>query len=331
MGAANSLGFGVIGAGAIGRLHAEHLATRIPAARLVAVADINIAAARAAAERLDVASYPDHAALLADPAVAAVAICTPRGTHAQIIKDAAAAGKHIFCEKPLAGSLEEIDGATAAVAQAGVTLQVGFNRRFDPSFLHVHDQIVAGAIGAPQIIHIVSRDPAPADGQVSRTPADLILETTIHDLDMARYLAGSEITSVHALGLPASEPGRLEGAIIVLRLANGVIATIDNHLRSAFGYDQRLEVFGPAGALSIANETPHRATLSDKSGVLDPLPLHFFAERYAESYIAELSAFARCVTEETAAPVTDDDGRAAVVAALAALDSLREDRPIALA
>ncbi|MDP9181013.1 MAG: Gfo/Idh/MocA family oxidoreductase [Chloroflexota bacterium] len=331
MAAADSLGFGVIGVGAIGRLHAEHLAARIPCARLVAVADINIPAARAAAERLDVAAYPNHAALLADPGVTAVAICTPRETHAPIIKDAAAAGKHIFCEKPLAGSLEEIDDAMAAVARAGVMLQVGFNRRFDASFAHVHDTIAAGGIGAPQIIHIVSRDPEPADGRASRTPADLILETTIHDLDMARYLAGSEITSVHALGLPASEPGRLEGAIIVLSLATGVVATIDNHLRSAFGYDQRLEVFGTAGALSIANETPHRATLAGKAGIIDPLPLHFFAERYVDSYIAELSAFARCVAEKTAPPVTASDGRAAVVAALAALDSLREGRPVALA
>ncbi|HEY8765954.1 MAG TPA: Gfo/Idh/MocA family oxidoreductase [Dehalococcoidia bacterium] len=331
MGAADSLGFGVIGVGAIGRLHAEHLATRVPAASLIAVADINAAVARSEAERLDVAAYPDHAALLADPAVAAVAICTPRGTHAQIIKDAAAADKHIFCEKPLAGSLEEIDDAMAAVEKAGVLLQVGFNRRFDASFAHVHAQIVAGAIGAPQIIHIVSRDPEPADGQASRTPADLILETTIHDLDMASYLAGSEITSVHALGLPASEPGRLDGAIIVLRLANGVVATIDNHLRSAFGYDQRLEVFGTAGALSIANETPHRTTLAGKAGIIDPLPLHFFAERYVDSYIAELSAFARCVGEKTVPPVTASDGRTAVVAALAALHSLREGRPVALA
>jgi myo-inositol 2-dehydrogenase / D-chiro-inositol 1-dehydrogenase len=322
MGAAPALGFGVIGVGAIGRLHAEHLAGRVPRARLIAVADIKAAVARNEGARLDVAAYRDHGALLADPAVAAVAICTPRGTHAQIIKDAAAAGKHIFCEKPLAGSLEEIDDATAAAARAGVLLQVGFNRRFDASFAHVHDQIAAGAIGTPQIIHIVSRDPEPSDGNASRTPDDLILETTIHDLDMARYLAGNEITSVHALGLPASEPGRLDGAILTLRLANGVVATIDNHLRSVFGYDQRLEVFGAAGALSIANETPHRATLADKAGIVHPLPLHFFAERYVDSYIAELSAFARCVAEKTAPPVTASDGRAAVVAALAALDSL---------
>jgi myo-inositol 2-dehydrogenase/D-chiro-inositol 1-dehydrogenase len=328
MAAADSLGFGVIGVGAMGRIHAEHLATRLPRARLVAVADINSAVARREAERLDVAAYPDHAALLAGPAVAAVAICTPRGTHAQIIKDAAAAGKHIFCEKPLAGSLEEIDDTTAAVARAGVALQVGFNRRFDPSFAHVHDQIVAGAIGVPQIIHLVSRDPA---GGASRVPADLLFETTIHDLDMARHLAGSEVISVYAAGLAAAEPGRFDGAIITLQFANGVVATIDNHLQSAYGYDQRLEVFGAGGALSIANETPHRATLSDRSGVIEPLPLHFFAERYVESYIAELSAFARCVTEKTVPPVTAADGRAAVVAALAVLDSLREGRPVTLA
>jgi myo-inositol 2-dehydrogenase/D-chiro-inositol 1-dehydrogenase len=327
MGAADAFGFGVIGVGAIGRLHADHLATRVPRARLVAVADINVAVARTEAERLDVAAYPDHAALLADPAVAAVAICTPRGTHTQIIKDAASAGKHIFCEKPLAGSLEEIDDAIAAAARAGVLLQVGFNRRFDASFAHVHDQIVAGAIGAPQIIHLISRDPA---GGASRVPADLLFETTIHDLDMARYLAGSEIISVYTAGLPAAEPGRFDGAIITLQFANGVVATIDNHLQSPYGYDQRLEVFGPGGALSIANETPHRATLASKAGVIGPLPLHFFAERYVESYIAELSAFARCVAEKTVPPVTAADGRAAVVTALAAMDSLREGRPVAL-
>jgi myo-inositol 2-dehydrogenase/D-chiro-inositol 1-dehydrogenase len=323
---------GVIGVGAMGRIHAEHLATRVPGGRLAAIADINATVARTEAERLSVAAtYPDHAALLADPNVDAVAICTLRGSHAQIIKDAAAAGKHAFCEKPFAGNLEEIDDAMAATSRAGVLLQVGFNRRFDPSFRHVHDTIVAGGIGAPQIIHLVSRDPTPPNAHSSRVPADLLFETTIHDLDMARYLAGSEITSVHAIGLAAAEPGRLDGAILTLQFANGVVATIDNHLRSAYGYDQRLEVFGPGGALSIANETPHRATLSNESGIVDPLPQHFFAERYVDSYVAEMSAFARCVAENVAPPVTASDGRAAVVAALGALDSLREGRPISLA
>jgi len=323
-----TVGVGVIGVGAMGRIHAEHLATRIHGARLAAIADTNAAVLRTEALRLGVIAYPDHAALLAQPNVDAVTICTLRGSHAAIIKDAAAAGKHIFCEKPFTGSLEEIDDAIAAVEKAGVLLQVGFNRRFDPSFSHVHDTIVAGGIGAPQIIHLVSRDPA---GNASRVPADLLFETTIHDLDMARYLARSEITSVYAIGIAAAESGRLDGAILTLQFANGVVATIDNHLQSAYGYDQRLEVFGPGGALSIANETPHRATLSNESGVIDPLPMHFFAERYVDSYVAEMSAFARCVSEGSAPPVTGSDGRAAVVAALAALDSLREGRPIPLA
>jgi myo-inositol 2-dehydrogenase/D-chiro-inositol 1-dehydrogenase len=323
-----TVGVGVIGVGAMGRIHAEHLATRIHGARLAAIADTNAAVLRTEALRLGVIAYPDHAALLAQPNVDAVTICTLRGSHAAIIKDAAAAGKHIFCEKPFTGSLEEIDDAIAAVEKAGVLLQVGFNRRFDPSFSHVHDTIVAGGIGAPQIIHLVSRDPA---GNASRVPADLLFETTIHDLDMARYLARSEITSVYAIGIAAAESGRLDGAILTLQFANGVVATIDNHLQSAYGYDQRLEVFGPGGALSIANETPHRATLSNESGVIDPLPMHFFAERYVDSYVAEMSAFARCVSEGSAPPVTGSDGRAAVVAALAALDSLREGHPIPLA
>jgi myo-inositol 2-dehydrogenase/D-chiro-inositol 1-dehydrogenase len=316
-----TVGVGVIGVGAMGRIHAEHLATRVPGARLVAIADVNVEVARTEADRLGVTGYSEDAALLADPSVDAVAICTLRGTHGQIARDAAAAGKHIFCEKPFTGSLEEIDETVAAVARADVLLQVGFNRRCDPSFRHVHESIAAGAIGAPQIIHLISRDPA---GNSSRVPADLLFETTIHDLDMARHLTGSEITTFHAIGIPAAEPGRLDGVILTLQFANGVLATIDNHLQSAYGYDQRLEVFGARGALSIANETPHRATLASKAGVIEPLPLHFFAERYVESYIAELSAFARCVTEKMVPPVTAADGRAAVVAALAALDSLKQ-------
>jgi myo-inositol 2-dehydrogenase/D-chiro-inositol 1-dehydrogenase len=324
-----TVGVGVIGVGAMGHIHAEHLATRVPGAQLAAIADVNAAVASAEGDRLGVTSYTEDAALLADPSVDAVAICTLRGTHGQIARDAAAAGKHIFCEKPFTGDLAEIDDTVAAVARAGVLLQVGFNRRFDPSFRHVHDSIAAGAIGPPQIIHLVSRDPA---GNSSRVPADLLFETTIHDLDMARYLAGSEITVLHAIGIPAAEPGRLDGVVLTLQFANGVVATIDNHLQSAYGYDQRLEVFGPGGALSIANHTPHRATLSNGSGVIDPLPLHFFAERYVDSYVAEMTSFARCISEETAPPVTAADGRAAVVAALAALDSLAsQGRPVSLA
>ncbi len=178
------------------------------------------------------------------------------------------------------------------------------------------------------MMHMISRDPNPAAGNAGRSPADLFLETTIHDLDMARHLSGSEIAEVFAVGVGAGRG--LEGAIVTLRMANGVVATIDNHLRSAYGYDQRTEVFGSGGAVSIQNQTPYNATISDRRGVHAALPLHFFAERYNDAYLAELVAFTRCLSEGTEPPVTGEDGRRAVAAALAAVRSLASGKPVAV-
>ena len=323
------IGVGVIGVGAIGRVHTENLAAQVPGATLAAVADVNGPAARGCAEELGVAhTFEDYRELLAHPEVQAVVICSPRGTHARAVAEAAAAGNHIFCEKPIGCAPAEIDAALAAVQKAGVKLQTGFNRRFDPDFRHLRDMIMAGAIGKPVIVHLVSRDPPQGDSAV--TIADLFLETTVHDLDMARYLTASEIESVYAIGSRAPGQGAEEAdaAVTTLRFAGGAIGTIDNSLRSAFGYDQRAEVFGVRGAISTANETAHRATLSDSHGVHSPLPLPFFRERYAASYVAEMRAFIDCIRDDSDPPVTGADGRAAVVLALAAMQSYREGRPV---
>ena len=321
---------GVIGVGAMGSIHAEHLAARVPNARLEAIADINGNTAKTVAAQLGVAKvYADASQLIADAEIDAVAICTLRPLHPTLIIEAAAAsGKHIFCEKPLASTVEECDAAIAAVAQARVKLQIGFHRRFDPHFSQVRETISAGGIGEPRIMHMVSRAPNPVAGNASRSPADLFLETTIHDLDMARRLSGSEIAGVFAVGVPGAEAGTLEGAVLTLRMANGVVATIDNHLRSAYGYDQRVEVFGSGGAVSIANQTPHRATVADRHGVNTAPPLHFFAERYGDAYLAEMAAFVRSVIDGTEPLVTGADGRAAVVAALTAVESLAKGAPV---
>lgn len=322
---------GVIGVGAMGSIHAEHLARRIPDARLEAIADIDAHVAKSVAERLGVEkAYADASQLIADPDIDAVVIATLRGLHPALIAEAAAAGKHVFSEKPLASTVEECDTAIAAVAKAGAKLQIGFHRRFDPHFSQVRETIAAGSIGETRIMHMISRDPNPVAGNASRSPADLFLETTIHDLDMARHLSGAEIAEVYALGVPGADAGSLEGAVLTLRLANGVVATIDNHLRSAHGYDQRIEVFGSAGAISIQNQTPHRARLSDDHGVHSALPLHFFAERYGEAYLAEMTAFVRSVTDDGEPLVTGADGRAAAVAALAAVESLAQGRPVSV-
>jgi myo-inositol 2-dehydrogenase/D-chiro-inositol 1-dehydrogenase len=178
----------VIGAGRIGRLHAEHLAWRLPEARLLAVADPRLEAAQACAAACRAArAVADYRELLADPALAAVIICSATDTHAAIIEEAAAAGKHIFCEKPIAHDLAAIDRVLAAVEAAGVLFQVGFNRRFDPTFRRVHELVAAGEIGTPHILRITSRDPAPPPLEYVRASGGLFLDMAIHDFDMARY------------------------------------------------------------------------------------------------------------------------------------------------
>ena len=322
---------GVIGVGAMGSIHADHLATRIPDARLEAIADIDAKTAKLVAGQVGVARvYAAASQLIADPDIDAVVIATLRGLHPTLIAEAAAAGKHVFSEKPLASTVGECDSAIAAVAKAGVQLQIGFHRRFDPHFAQVRATIADGSVGEPRIMHMISRDPNPVAGNASRSPADLFLETTIHDLDMARHLSGSEIVEVFAIGVPGADANSLEGAALTLRMANGVVATIDNHLRSAYGYDQRLEVFGSDGAVSVENQTPHRATLADARGVHSALPLHFFAERYGDAYLAEMASFVRCVIDDSELLVTGADGRAAVVAALAAVESLAKGRPVSV-
>lgn len=327
---------GVIGAGRIGRLHAEHLAFRIPGANLSAIADVNRAAAEACAGQCNIpALYEDYHGLLNDSAIEAVAICSSSDTHSQIIEEAAAAGKHIFCEKPIELDLGKIDKALAAVEKAGVKLQIGFNRRFDPNFRHVHETVSAGKIGKPHILRITSRDPAPPPIEYTKVSGGLFLDMTIHDFDMARYLIGSEVTSVYATGGVMVDPrigevGDIDTAVTVLRFANGVIATIDNCRRAVYGYDQRVEVFGAEGSISVENERPHRATLSNRDGVHTALPLHFIMERYTASFIAEMSAFVDCLLQDTKPPVTGIDGRMAVVLGLAAMRSYEQDRPVAL-
>ncbi len=328
--AERTIAFGVIGAGAIGRLHAQHLASRVPGASLVAIADIDRSAAERFAEQLgSPAVYTDYHDLLNNPAIEAVVISSPPETHAEIIEEAAALGKQIFCEKPIDCDLGKIDRALAAVARAGVTLQIGFNRRFDANFRSVREAIAAGKIGRPLILHIISRDPQVDVPSATPASVGMLLDMTIHDFDMARYLIGSEVTNVYTLAASTFDPAheQLDTAVITLQFANGAYGTIDNGM-TAYGYDQRVEVFGTEGAISIGNETLHRATVIDRSGSHAALPLYFFAERYGESYIAELRAFVRSVVDGTEPPVTGADGRIAVAIALAAQRSYDEGRPV---
>lgn len=332
----DTLNVGVIGAGRIGKVHTETLTHRIPAARVLTIADVNLAAAQQVAAAYGVPKATrDYRGVLNDPAIDAVLICSGTDTHARFTQEAAEAGKHIFCEKPLAYSLAEIDRALAAVEKAGVKLQVGFNRRFDANFRRVYEAVKRGEIGQPALLHIVSRDPAPPPVAYVKVSGGMFLDMTIHDFDMARFLIGDEVEEVYVQAGVTVDPaigeaGDVDTAVIMLRFANGVIGTIDNCRRASYGYDQRVEILGSRGAISTMNNYPNAAVISDAVSVRRDLPLHFFMERYTESFASELVAFVDAVLHDKPVPVTGSDARAPVVMGLATGKSHREGRPVRL-
>lgn len=327
---------GLIGAGRIGRLHAEHLANRIPGADLVMVTDVNETAARECAQAYGIAeSGADYRRVLERRDIEGVLVCSSTDTHTRIIEEAAAAGKHIFCEKPIDADLGRIDRAVAAVRTAGVILQVGFNRRFDANFQRIRKAIVSGEIGTPHQVHIISRDPAPPPIEYVRRSGGLFLDMTIHDFDMAQFLIGDAIHEVYATGgvrvNPAiGEAGDLDTAVVLLKFANGVVGVIENCRQAVYGYDQRVEVFGSGGSIRVDNNYPNTAILSGKDSVRRDLPLNFFLERYVESYLVELRAFLGSIRTGSPSLVSGEEGRVPVVIAQAAMKSWKENRPVRL-
>ena len=328
------LHIGIIGAGRIGRVHAETLAFRLPESRIVAITDVNREAAQAVADRCNIPKVVDSSSeILADPHIQAVLICSPTSTHADLIVDAAKAGKHIFCEKPIAFSLDTIDRALDAVKAAGVQLQIGFNRRFDANFARVRQAVKSGEIGKPSLMHIISRDPAPPPISYVRSSGGIFLDMTIHDFDMARFLIGDEVEEIYTAAGVMVDPeigaaGDLDTALIVLRFRNGVIGTIDNSRKAVYGYDQRVEILGSEGSIGTSNCYPNQAVVSSAKAVYKDLPLNFFMERYTESFVSELRSFVAAVLEKHATEVTGIDGRIPVVMALAAKQSHEEGRPV---
>ncbi|MBA3976452.1 MAG: inositol 2-dehydrogenase [Candidatus Solibacter sp.] len=330
----NRLNIGIIGAGRIGKVHAETIAFRVPEANAAAITDLNGEAAAQVAARCGipvVAASADQ--ILDDPGIDAVLICSSTDTHADLTIRAARARKHIFCEKPIDHSLAKIDAALAAVAEAGVKLQIGFNRRFDPNFARVRAAVQSGEIGSPRLLHIISRDPAPPPVSYVKVSGGMFLDMTIHDFDMARFLIGDEVEEVYtAAGVmvdPAiGEAGDLDTALITLKFRNGVIGSIDNCRQAAYGYDQRAEILGSAGSVATANCYPNEAAISTGESVRRDLPLNFFMDRYTESFTREVRAFVQAVVEDKPTPVTGIDGRIPVVMGLAARKSFDERRPV---
>jgi myo-inositol 2-dehydrogenase/D-chiro-inositol 1-dehydrogenase len=322
----------LLGAGRIGQIHAANIHHH-PHAQLHAVADVNAAAAKALAERFGAKASTDPRAVLDDPAIQGVFICTSTDTHVELILEVARRKLPIFCEKPIDLDLAKVDACLAEVKRAGVPLVLGFNRRFDPHFRALRDAVRAGEAGDVEIVKITSRDPAPPPVSYVRVSGGIFRDMMIHDLDMARFLLGEEPVELFATGAclvdPAiGEAGDIDTAMVILKTRRGALCHIDNSRRAAYGYDQRIEVFGSKGMLQAANPLPTTVTRYTGEAVRSDKPYHFFLDRYPDAYRAELEHFLDVAAGRAEPLVTGSDGRAALVLADAALQSLKLGRPV---
>lgn len=326
---------GIIGAGRIGRVHSESITKYVKGAEIKAISDVKVTPELSQwAKEMGIANvYEDYRQILQDPEIDAVLVCSSTNTHAPISIEAAAAGKHVFCEKPVDADPDKIREVLAAVEKAGVKFQVGFNRRFDHNFKAIKQRVEAGDIGEPHIIRVTSRDPDAPPIEYVKVSGGMFFDMTIHDFDMIRYLSGSEVEEVFAVGQVLVDPaigeaGDIDTAVITLKLANGAIGVIDNSRKAVYGYDQRAEVFGSKGAVQTRNDTDSTAVYSCESGVIAEKPKYFFLERYMQSFADEMICFIDSVVNDKPTKVNGNDGLQPVLIALAAKKSLDEGRPV---
>ena len=328
-----TLRIAVLGAGRIGKMHAELLAQQVPGASLAMVQDINEDAAVAVGQQFDVPHTTEVDAVLASADVDAVAICSSTDTHVPSMIAAANAGKAIFCEKPISLDLAKVDEALAVIKSSGVPFQVGFNRRFDAAHDSVRAAVVDGSVGDLHMVRISSRDPAPPPIPYIKVSGGIFLDMMIHDFDMARFITGSEVVDVYAQGAVRIDPaigeaGDLDTAVVMLRHENDCITTIDNSRQAVYGYDQRVEAFGSGGMAFSENPLTHTGMRRSAAGTISQTIPYFFLDRYIPSYVEEWRSFAGYVTNGGDSPVGPNDGRAPLVIGLAAWKSYRENRPV---
>ena len=331
------LNIGIIGAGRIGKVHLQSVTRYVTDAKVIALADPFMnAETEEWARSLGVGKLTrDYKEILSDPEVDAVFICSSTDTHSAISLEAIAAGKHIFCEKPVDHDLGKIKAVMQALEGSNVKYQVGFNRRFDHNFAAAREAVAKGRIGELAVLKITSRDPGAPPVDYIKVSGGIFLDMTIHDFDMVRFISGEEVTEVYAAGGVTVDPaigeaGDIDTAVVTLRLESGALAVIDNCRRASYGYDQRLEAFGSKGQVAISNDTASSAVVSDASGVTAEKPLYFFLERYMQAYAAEVEAFVAAVRDDTPVPVGIDAGLQSVLIGVAAKKSLELGRPVKL-
>jgi scyllo-inositol 2-dehydrogenase (NAD+) len=328
------LGIGVLGVGGMGQRHAENLRRLVPAARLIAVADVAAARAKEVAAELEIEhSFGSFEEMLAHKEIDCVVIATPDKFHAQDIRTAAAARKHILSEKPLALSIADAQAALEAVAKAGVHLQVGFMRRYDPAYAAAMKRIEAGEIGEPVIFKSIGRDKdaPPISAYQSKLNGMLLYNNTIHDFDLARWLMRDEVAEAHTYATVAIRPevaqhGDVVASVVNLRYRRGAIGNIESFVQSTYGYDIRTEIVGSAGSILIGSLRQTSTTFLNKNGGTQTLADHFLT-RFADAYVSELRDFVDNVLNDRPPRITGEDGLRALEIAVAAENSYREGKP----
>lgn len=328
---------GIIGAGRIGKVHTESICNYVRNARIKTVADPFMnETTQAWLKGMGVENTcKDYHEILSDPEIQAVLICSSTNTHSPISLEAIAAGKHVFCEKPIDHDLSKIKQVVEALKGSNIKYQVGFNRRHDHNFAAVKQAIVEGKVGDVHIIKITSRDPEPPSAEYAAVSGGMFLDMTIHDFDMVRFLAGCDAEEIYVQSAVLVDPaigeaGDVDTAVITLKMENGAIAVIDNSRRAAYGYDQRAEVFGSKGMVATGNDTLSTAVISNAQGVTGEKPLYFFLERYMQSFATEVKGFINAIENDTDTLVGVDDGLKPVLMGIAAKKSVEEHRPVKL-
>jgi len=326
---------GVIGAGRIGKVHTESICNYVRNAKIKMVADpyMNEETKQWLLGMGVGSTSKDYHDIINDPEIDAVLICSSTNTHSNISLEAIAAGKHVFCEKPIDHDLAKIKEVIKALEGSDIKYQVGFNRRFDHNFAAVRKAVVDGKIGDTHIIKVTSRDPEPPSAEYAAVSGGMFLDMTIHDFDMVRFLAGCDAEEIYVQSAVLVDPaigeaGDVDTAVITIKMENGAIAVIDNSRRAAYGYDQRAEVFGSKGMAATSNDTASSIVLSTEAGVTGEKPLYFFLERYMQSFATEVGCFIDAIENDTETPLGVVDGLKPVLMGIAAKKSVEEHRPV---
>ncbi len=326
---------GIVGLGRIGKVHLFNIQQLISGASVIAACSRSEKSLEYAKKHSVKGLFTSFDDMLSEGGIDAVIIASPTALHFEHLKLAIAAGKHIFCEKPIDLSIENVKEIKSLLDATPVKFMVGFNRRYDPNVLKIKKELNEGRLGAPQSVKIISRDPGPPPMEYIKTSGGLFLDMAIHDFDLARYLMNSEITEVYSTAsifgdLPLETVEDVDTAVTILKFKNKGFATIENSRNSTYGYDQHIEVFGEKGLLSAQNKSDDSVYFANNSGFHRPKPVGFFIERYKESYLNILDSFVQCLEQNKDLELTFQDGLQSLAISLAAEKSSKQNRTVLL-